>query len=260
MTSTNIQRFEGAKDPDIRQRLAFADNDTKQYLDALIESILAHRGVEHPFLNYYAQNRLTKEQERQLYLECFYFFQHLPFYIAGMAMSTRDEVILREILLNVQDEVGDGKKKTVTHSTIYKRFLNQLGISSEEIANYSCLPTTTALNQGIKQLYTESPIVKAMGALYADETMSATMVSKLNDGLKNQGYDSQVRHFWTLHMNAEVGHSNSVFNAMFPYLNEENNRELFEAGIAEFMDLVETYWDGVDSLLRRDQAFIRKGI
>jgi pyrroloquinoline-quinone synthase len=253
MSSEIVRRFEEVDNPEIRKRMMFDEIETKQYLDSHIEGVLSHRAVEHPFLNWYATNRLSKDQERKLYLECYYFFRYLPYYIAGMAMNTRSDAVLREIILNVYDEVcGE-----VTHSTIYRQFLNLTGISDEDIESYQCLPTTTALNEGIKKLYTEMPIAKSLGALYADETMSAVMTGKLNDGLKNQGYDEQMRFFWLLHTEVEVGHSNSVFNAIFPYIKEANTKELFEAGLAEFLDLVEAYWDGVDVLLRGDQAAIR---
>jgi pyrroloquinoline-quinone synthase len=98
------------------------------------------------------------------------------------------------------------------------------------------------------------PIAKALGALYADETMSTVMTGKLNAGLKNQGYDEQLRHFWLLHTEVEVGHSNSVFNAIFPYIKLPDTKELFQEGMAEFLGLVEAYWDGVDALLETDSV------
>jgi pyrroloquinoline-quinone synthase len=246
MSSEVVRRFEEVENPEIRKRMSFDEVETKQYLDSHIEGVLAHRAVEHPFLNWYTKTPLSKEQERKLYLECFYFFQYLPYYIAGMALQTRSDAVLREIILNVYDEVcGE-----VTHSTIYRQFLHQLGISELDIATYRCLPTTTALNEGIRRLYTEMPIAKSLGALYADETMSAVMTGKLNEGLKNQGYDETARFFWVLHTQVEVGHSNSVFNAIFPYIKEANTKELFEAGLTEFLTLVEAYWDGVNMLLR----------
>jgi pyrroloquinoline-quinone synthase len=253
MKYQSARRFEEVDNPEVRKRISFDEEETKEYLDSLIESILSDRAVEHPFLNWYTNHRLTGEQERKLYLECFYFFQYLPFYIAGMAMSTRSYEVLRELILNVYDEVGG----SVMHSTLYRQFLNRIGISDEDIAAYQCLPTTTALNEGIKRLYTEMPIAKSLGALYADETMSAIMTGKLADGLKHQGHDEHARYFWILHTEVEVGHSNSVFNAIFPYMKEENTKGLFEEGMTEFLDLVEAYWDGVDGLLRGEEAVVQ---
>ncbi|MGB7923003.1 MAG: iron-containing redox enzyme family protein [Pyrinomonadaceae bacterium] len=254
MKNQAVRRFEEVDNPEVRKRMVFDEEKTKDYLNSLIESILSDRAVEHPFLHWYAHNALTKDQERKLYLECFYFFQYLPFYIAGMAMSTRSYNVLRELILNVFDEVGGD----VLHVTLWRQFLYGIDISDEDIAAYHCLPTTTALNEGIKSLYTEMPIAKSLGALYADETMSAIMTAKLNEGLKNQGYDEQMRYFWILHTEVEVGHSNSVFNAIFPYMKEENTKKLFEAGMTRFLDLVEAYWDGVDLLLRGDEAASEK--
>lgn len=242
MTSTHFERFRA---PNIRQRDAVEKAETKSYLDNRIECILQHRAVEHPFLNRYADQGLDKASERILFSECFYFFRWLPFYIAGMANQTRDETILREIALNVADEMGDGKTK-LFHSTIYKQFLAAIGISEDDVAAYEPLPETLALNDGIRRLYTESRIIKALGALYADESMSAIMVGKLNEGLTKDGYDEGIRYFWLLHMEAEIGHSNSVFNAIHPYVDDPANRAEFETGAHEFLALVETYWDAVE--------------
>ena len=250
MSSEAVRRFEEVDIPDVRKRMAFDEVETKRYLDSHLEGILKNRAVDHPFLSWYAENVLTKEQERTLFLECFYFFRYLPYYIAGMAMSTRSDAVLRELILNVYDEIcGE-----VTHSTIYRQFLHNLGITDEDIENYECLPTTTALNEGIRKLYTEMPIAKSLGALYADETMSAIMTAKLNDGLKNQGYDEEKRYFWVLHTQVEVGHSNSVFNAIFPYIKNPDTKPFFEEGMAEFLGLVERYWDGVSGLVRGKAA------
>jgi pyrroloquinoline quinone (PQQ) biosynthesis protein C len=246
---TNVERFEHTENPLVRQRERKDDKERSDYLNGMIEYILAHRAVEHPFLNRYMRQGLTKEAERILFSECYYFFRHLPFYIAGMANLTRDEMVLRELILNVVDEIGNGTTVPKTHSTIFREFLERLGITAQEVEQYQCLPTTTALNEGIRKLYTESPIVLALGALYADETMSAIMVSKINDGLTTDGYDEQTRYFWKLHMDAEVGHSNSVFNAIFPYVRDQQARVVFESGINQFLGLVEAYWDGVERLI-----------
>jgi len=250
MTVLKVQKFEEIQEPDVRQRLEVNDQEVKTYLNEKMEYILNHRAVEHPLLNYYRQNKFTKEQEKKFYLECWYYFQYEPFYIAGIAMITRDYNILREVVLNVVDEVG-GK---VTHETLFREQINDLGITNEEIDNYKCLPTTTAINTGTMKLYTEPPIEKCLGALYADETMSAVLATQLNDGLKNQGYDKNVRKHWMMHLNVEIGHSNNAFNAIAPYVIHQQGRELFEAGLNKYLELLEAYWDGVDSIVRGEGA------
>jgi pyrroloquinoline quinone (PQQ) biosynthesis protein C len=243
--STEVWRSFDDVEPGVRRRMAVADPDVKAYLDDMLDRIAAHRAVEHPFLNAYRTTTLDPDQERKLFSECFYFFRYLPFYITGMAMKTRDEMILREIVLNVADEVGGDP----THSTIFGDFLSRIGIERSDLQEYRPLDVTIRLNDGIRELYTEAPISKALGALYADETMSSIMVSKLNDGLANQGYDAETRHFWALHVTLEVGHSNSVFNAIAPYVGSAETRAEFEEGAFAFLGLVERYWDGVQQLV-----------
>lgn len=248
MSQELVQNFAECDEPGVRRRVVVED-DTKSYLDEQLAAILESRAVEHPFLNWYRTNSLTKDQERKLFLECFYFFKDLPFYIAAMAANTTSYDVLREIVFNVYDEVcGD-----VLHATLYRQFLYRIGITDADIESYECLPTTTALNLGIKKLYGEKPLTKALGALYADETMSAMMTAKLNDGLKNQGRSEDDRYFWILHTKVEIGHSNSVFNAVFPFVTEAAGRKVFEEGISEFLQQVEVFWDGVAESLGRTE-------
>ncbi len=238
------ERFDNVE-AGIRRRIAVDDPEIKRTLDDLLARIASHRAVEHPVLNAYRTTRLDPESERKLFSECYYFFQYLPFYITGLAVKTRDEMILREIILNVADEVGEDP----THSTLYARFLEAIGIDLADVLAYEPLDVTRQLNDGIRQLYTESSLTRGLGALYADETMSSIMVSKLDDGLANQGYDASTRFFWVLHVDVEVGHSNSVFNAMAPYVGSPETYAEFEAGAFDFLTLVERYWDGVGELI-----------
>jgi pyrroloquinoline quinone (PQQ) biosynthesis protein C len=221
--------------------------DLHAYLESHVAKILEHRGVDHPFLNGYRAHRLRPEQERRLYLETYYYFQYVPFYICALCTQTRDEAVMRQILSNVADELG--LSGTRPHSEIFLDFLGRLGIGAADIEAYRPLPSTTALNRGIQALYVSPPFVKALGALFAEETQSAAMVEKYHAGLEHQGHSEGARYFWQLHIRAEVGHSNAVYNCIFPYLQTAADRALFERGINEYMALLEVYWDGVQQLL-----------
>jgi hypothetical protein len=68
--------------------------------------------------------------------------------------------------------------------------------------------------------------------------------------VQQRRYDEQIRYFWVLHTQVEVGHSNGIFNAIFPHASAEETKRLFEAGIEEFLRLLEAYWDRIDALIR----------
>jgi len=246
MSSVDLQTFKNVEDSGVRQRIQLDNAKTQAYLDLKTRYVLNHRAVQHPLLTFYTKNAFREEQEKKFYLECYYYFQYEPFYIAGMANNTRDYRVLKEIILNVVDEVGG----EVPHAELFRRQLNAIGISSQDIETYQCLPTTTAINSGAKSLYTEPPIERNLGALFADETMSAVLASQLNAGLENQGYDEQVRKHWLMHIAVEVGHSNNAYNAIAPYVENPRGRQLFDEAIDEYLGLLENYWDGVDSIVR----------
>lgn len=246
MRTLDVQEFEKVQEPGMRQRLGVDSPEVKGYLNGKMEYVLNHRAVRHPLLEYYRKNKFTKEQERKFYLETWYYFQYEPFYITSMAVNTRDYNILKEIVLNVYDEVA-GKS---THEDLFREQINDLGITNEEIDTYQCLPTTLAINEGAQKLYAEPPIERSLGALYADETMSAVLSTQLNDGLENQGYSKSVRKHWLMHLNVEISHSNNAFNAIAPYIVSQKGRDLFEEGINTYLALLENYWDGVDAIVR----------
>jgi pyrroloquinoline-quinone synthase len=227
-------------------RSADVGADVQEFMDAQIEYVLQHRATTHPFLESYAKTGLPPEQSKVLYLETLHYFKYLPFYVCGISTITRDEAMLRAIAFNARDELG----QTKSHADIYREFLLKKGIGEEEIKRYECLPSTQALNDGIRALYSTPPLQKAVGALFADEAMSASMVSKYNDGLIREGLSERDRGFWTLHMEVEVGHSNAVFNVMEKHLVTQAERQLFIEGIRQYLHLMEMYWDGIEKKVK----------
>lgn len=244
--TVGLEAFTAPAFAEVPKRVDINSNEIRAFLDRKLEDILRHPGVDHPFLNNYARTGLPREAERLLYLETTYYFRHVPFYICTICTLTRDENILREVIRNVADEMGETK----SHAQIYAEFLHELGITPKDVEMYRPLASTTALNEGIRRLYAHpTSIVKAMGALYAEECQSASMVSKYNDGLKKSGRGQAARAFWELHIRAEIGHSNSVFNCVHPYLASAENRAVFSEGISDYMALLAAYWDGIAVLL-----------
>ena len=219
--------------------------ETVNYLNSKIENILSNKATTHPFLEKYAKNGLSKEKSDILYLETLHYFKNLPFYVCGISQLTRDEEIFRAVLFNAMDEM----QESYSHLEMYYDFLRKRNILEETIQNYECLASTKTLNEGIKNLYSTMPVVRALGALFADETMSAYMVSKYNEGLILEGVSEEDRYFWELHVKVEVGHSNSIFNIIAPYIQDEEGKKLFNEGISLYLYLMEQYWDGIEVLV-----------
>lgn len=230
-------------------------SETEQFINGEMFRILEHRAMEHPFFNYYAEHGLSKEKGKILYMETRHYFKMLPYYIATMAGlcdadEKEDNNVLRFIAFNAQDELGE----KYAHSDMYKDFMRNYGITDAELEAYKPLPSTIALNEGIKTLYSTRPLVRALGALYADETLSAGLVHKYNEGLKKEGLSEEERYFWTLHCEWEVGHSNAVFNIVEPYLIGTDDFNAFQEGVNQYLYLMEGYWDGIEKLLGYPKA------
>lgn len=226
------------------------DADIDNFVNKKMDYILNHRAIEHPFFNHYAKNGLPADKSKLLYLETRHYFKYLPFYICGIASLVEDDNqagndVVRFIAFNARDELGDD----YSHSDMYKDFMFKKGITEDELKNHRPLPDTIALNEGIKVLYNTRPLARALGALYADETLSASLVSKYNQGLKAEGLSEADRYFWTLHCEWEVGHSNAVYNIVEPYLQTDQDRLEFSEGVDQYLFLMEKYWDGIEQLI-----------
>jgi pyrroloquinoline-quinone synthase len=126
--------------------------------------------------------------------------------------------------------------------------MQRLGFDRAALDAYRPLESTRAIDDGVRHLYVDEPLLISLGALFADETMSGTMVSKLNQGLASSGHDEATRYFWILHVTAEAGHSNSIYNAIAPLLATDAARRDFRTGVDGFLELLEEYWDGVAAL------------
>jgi pyrroloquinoline-quinone synthase len=239
-----LKHFEDAPTV-IKRRNALEDPATKVYLDNLLVRIARHRAVEHPFLNSYRTTKLNPDQEFRLFAECFYFFRHLPFYMSGTPMVPPDELIVNQIVFTRAGKV----QQAPAHPTLYEEFLGRIEIAVDRVEQYRPLDATVQLNDGIRRLRTESPISVALGALYADESMSSIMVGKINDGLTNQGHDEDTRYLWALHITQEVGLANSVFNSIAPHVGTAQTRAQFETGAFAFLSLIEAYWDGLQQVV-----------
>jgi len=248
--------LQGITQADFKSDTAYVKRQTdvnpmlSKFADDKMDHILNHRALEHPFFNYYAKNGLPAEKSKTLYLETRHYFKFLPFYICAIAglVCNDDKAgnnILRFIAFNANDELGP----EYSHSDMYKDFMFKKGITQQQLDNYKPLPSTIALNEGIRTLYSTQPVARALGALYADETLSAGLVSKYNSGLAVEGLSDDDRYFWILHCEWEVGHSNAVFNIVEPYLQTEQDREAFSEGIDQYLFLMEKYWDGIEKLI-----------
>ncbi len=219
------------------------DDQNRSYLDTIESRVLSHRGLRHPIFRHIRIHKLEEHEQRTIFLEFYFFIRHLPNYIAGLAANTFDERLFRAIIANLFEEVGENKKKS--HLTLYREFLRLLHISNEEIHDYQCLESTTALDLGVKQLYLNEPGCTALGAIYAIESMSGEMVEGLHEGLRSQGHGQKTCYFFLLHMVSEQGHADEIKNIAGKFLLNDDNRMDFERGVFQVMELLENFWDGV---------------
>lgn len=231
-----------------------------RYLWKHHERIVGSRSVRHPFLVWYQSNKLTKQQQRVLFSECYYWFQNLPAYILGFGGLTTDTNVLAEVVKNAHSELCDGP----AHSDLYKAFLRHIGITVDDARSYRPSVAALALNDSMRQLYSSPPLEKALGALFYDEAMSEVMISQLLGGLRFGGVKDNpdipytapddwagididdprnALHFWKLHVLVEMDHSNGVFHAMRPYLAHDKGKEMFQEGVRALERLVEDFWD-----------------
>jgi pyrroloquinoline-quinone synthase len=228
--------------------LPLASNRLDSFLEQQRCFVLEHRGTRHPFLLSYRDAGLRAEATRMCFLEFYQFINDYPFYLSILGGRMQYMEFLREISRIMADEVGAFQGKP--HLTIYREFLRALGIAEDEIDSYQPLPTSVAMNQHVRNAYTQRPLAEAAGTLFGLETMASDMMDCLNEGLRASGYGAEVRHFFEIHVSLEKNHSDEGFAAARPLFRGDaatraRNEALFEKGVQDFMERLDGFWTAI---------------
>jgi len=216
-------------------------------------SISQSPAVLHPFLVDYSSGGIRRQKDTVIFSEFYFFIYRLPYYMAGLIARSLDDSVLEAMSRILAEEMGYNLDKPGTHERphlqLYREFLASLGVGQDQLLRYEPAPATKRLDSEIMRLYTQEPTAMALGALFALETVSDDMVSRLHSGLQRRHYAGVSLKYFELHMLLEKYHAKSAFSVSGPIIRAGPvELEQFDKGIADMIKCLAAFWDGVAAL------------
>lgn len=202
----------------------------------------AHEACENEFFAT-CRRRLWSEREiRAVMPNYFSWIRAFPGILGGLIGNTRDpdfQFFLTEILFS---ELGCGDPERM-HFKLFERILRKLGLSEEEIHTGPRFAETRELVEGMRRLYLEEDILRAMGAQYALERQAFPMIEKLYVGFKH--FDNLTREdfeYFELHLVEEPEHLRCMQECMARCMSSTEDAARVETGARECLDLIAAFW------------------
>jgi pyrroloquinoline quinone (PQQ) biosynthesis protein C len=215
------------------------DRDVLDTLDSLVDS---HEACENGF---FARSRMKGWSVDQLAAfgpEYQYFTASFPGILAGLISTVDDDdtrFFLTEILYS---ELGSGSPAR-SHHKLFRQLLVAIGLSGAQIDAGPRFEETTALVDGMRNLYKGSDVLKAMGAQYALERQAFPMIRNLYKGFAfDNGLVPGDLEFFGLHLVEEPKHLDCMRNCIGRYARTPEYLSRVRAGSIEFLELMAAFW------------------
>jgi len=220
------------------------------FFHALEGRIESYNLLKHPFYQAWSNGDLTREDLREYGSEYWHHVAAFPAYLSALHSQLPDGKLRRMVLENLADE--EGLKDGVPHSDLWMDFARGMGAEEGVVRGREMAPETRALLEHFRAEMGQSPAA-ALASLYAYESQVPAIARTKADGLKQHyGADSTTRHYFTLHMTADVHHARVWRNALTTELaaHPEETESALVAGEAAARVL----WTALDGVERSRQA------
>ena len=204
----------------------------EDYLKSIKEKVAAHPFLEHPFLQLFSTQNLTREQAQKFALLYYPHIQRTRLYQACALGVTPDENIQSVLTEILYDEYGNGNNAN-SHMAIYRKLMRALDLTEHQISNPPILPEQQAYIDTMMRITQGQDWLAAIGvAGIAGEWPIPPYYTMLLKGLRTvPGLSDDDLQLFIEHIDLDVHHSHIVENAILPYLDSQINRDSLWRGI-----------------------------
>ena len=163
----------------------------------------------HPFYKAWSAGTLTREDLREYALDYHTHVGAFPEYLAALAIRQEDGDLLRAVLGNLADEMGqaDGTgEASRPHADLWMDFAEAMGAKAD--SKRHAVPEIRELVHHFDQVATEGATHEALAAFYAYESQVPRVATEKERGLRAwYGADDRACAYFTLHRTADLVHS-----------------------------------------------------
>lgn len=193
-----------------------------------IDALLTQRHMlRHPFYEAWNAGQLTHDALQQYAAQYYHFVKDFPRMVSAVHTNTPDLSIRQELLQNLIDE----EQGSENHPSLWMRFAESLGMSSEAVNNTAPLPSTTALVETMMNNCREMMFQEGIATLYAYEAQIPEVARVKIEGLKTfYGIsDPDAIKFFTVHQEADVYHSAAERNLLDRHTQPQDSQRVCAA-------------------------------
>jgi len=208
--------------------------------------------LKHPYYQAWSRGELTREDLREYAAEYWHHVSSFPAYLSALHSHLPDGKLRRLVLENLADE--EGLEDGVPHSDMWMDFARGMGANEPDVRARVIGPEMSALLEHYRAAMGKSPAA-ALAALYAYESRVPGIAKTKADGLASHyGADDTTRHYFTVHVKADVHHARVWRNALAAELSQ--HPEETESALAAGEDAARALWTALDGAESRRQARI----
>ena len=213
---------------------------------SLIEKLAEKHLLKHDFYQAWNEGSLTRETLRTYGRQYFHHVDAFARYISATHSNCRSIEARQFLLENLNDE----EKGSENHPELWKRFVEGLGETRENIEEEFLFPETRYLIDTFLKL-SRSSYAEGLGALFAYEQQVPEISKTKIEGLKKHYdvTDSRALQFFEVHRQADVYHS----EACAKLIDALSETEKYEAQRAA-LKAADALWGFLDGIRFRQAA------
>lgn len=211
----------------------------KDFRARLDEAVAEHDLLQHPF--YKAWTAGTLSQDDLAFYSTQYWRQVEAFPSYLQTLASRLDGVSRDIVEeNLSDEVDDD------HAGMWLRFAAALGVEAGDVKTSEIeAETKRCVETFAESMATKSPAF-ALGMLYGYESQTPAVAKTKVDGLRRHyGIEGGGAHYFELHGELDVEHTDELARAMGETITDESARTEAVAGAKAGAAAIWTLLDGV---------------
>jgi pyrroloquinoline-quinone synthase len=170
------------------------------------------RLLQHPFLVRCSEGRATMDELRNYLVQQGKYSRYFTRYLCALMSYLEDGGDVLHLADNLAEELGFCEEDETPHSRLYTQMLANFGI---ELDKHSIHPETQNLIDTMFMLCRQPGGISGLGALClgAEAVVPATY-ARIIDGFRGCGVDAAKLTFFTIHIDCDDGHADTMLEIM----------------------------------------------
>ncbi len=200
------------------------------------------------FYKTFRSKEMDPQSLKDIFQQYYYYIRTFPKILAGLSYRVENETIRMKLSRTVVSELGDnGSGKP--HYLMFEDVLKEVGVTLEDWKNVEYIPEAENLVNGLRKLFLEQPVNKAIGAHYVIEEFGFPMIVALYEGFRQyKKWTHEGYLYFYLHILVEAHHVDWILDAVIEAASDTKSAQQLKEGAAEVLALLNDFWNGLNNL------------